>query len=366
MEIVLELEVDELSEGDTEVVITLLVEYIGVDDTLILDIPELVISALLLIVAIIDWVLIGDIDGILLGDTIGEILISLLGELYELIELVGETDGTFDTLIVLLTVTETDPELERDPELESNPELELINVLVIVGIFEAEIVGDCIGEIVWVIVDDPDIELEIELDVVEDTLSDNILEYDTLAETEIDGLFELIALSDIVLLGIVEILIEGELDSVANLVDDPDILILVDKVGFEEDDFNEDEVFETLGDGVIVFETLEVLVLVLLAVEHGDKVEVFVWVPLPVEDTLTVLVLELVVVEDELTVDVVLAVLIGLFEDETEIEGLSDNEKLGDDDADIDFSDDIDIPGLLDTLGEMLPEPLIDPEVESE
>jgi hypothetical protein len=79
-----------------------------------------------------------------------------------------------------------------------------------------------------------------------------------------------------------------------------------------------------------------------------------------------VLVLELVVVEDELTVDVVLAVLIGLFEDETEIEGLSDNEKLGDPEADIDFSDDIDIPGLLDTLGEMLPEPLIDPEVESE
>jgi hypothetical protein len=188
-----------------------------------------------------------------------------------------------------------------------------------------------------VIVDDPDIELEIELDVVEDTLSDNILEYDTLAETEIDGLFENIALSDIVLLGIDEIVFEGELDSVAKLVDDPDILILGDKDGFGEDDFSEDEVFETLGDGVIVFETLEVLVLVLLAVEHGDKVEVFVTVLLPVEDTLTVLVLELVVVEDELTVDVVLAVLIGLFDDETEIEGLSDNEKLADEEADIDF-----------------------------
>jgi hypothetical protein len=39
-----------------------------------------------------------------------------------------------------------------------------------------------------------------------------------------------------------------------------------------------------------------------------------------------VLVLELVVVEEELTVDVVLAVLIGLFEDETETDGLSENE----------------------------------------
>lgn len=308
----------------------------------------------------------GDIDGKLLGDAIGEILISLLGELYELIELVGELEWTFDTLIVLLTVTETEPELEADPEIENKPELELISVLVIVGIFEVEIVGDCIGEIVWVIVDDPDIELEIELDVVEDTLSDNILEYDTLAETEIDGLFENIALSDIVLLGIDEIVFEGELDSVAKLVDDPDILILGDKDGFGEDDFSEDEVFETLGDGVIVFETLEVLVLVLLAVEHGDKVEVFVTVLLPVEDTLTVLVLELVVVEDELTVDVVLAVLIGLFDDETEIEGLSDNEKLADEEADIDFWDDIDKAGLFDTLEEILPEPLIDPEVESE
>jgi len=308
----------------------------------------------------------GDIDGKLLRDAIGEILISLLGELYELIELVGELEWTFDTLIVLLTVTETEPELEADPEIENKPELELISVLVIVGIFEVEIVGDCIGEIVWVIVDDPDIELEIELDVVEDTLSDNILEYDTLAETEIDGLFENIALSDIVLLGIDEIVFEGELDSVAKLVDDPDILILGDKDGFGEDDFSEDEVFETLGDGVIVFETLEVLVLVLLAVEHGDKVEVFVTVLLPVEDTLTVLVLELVVVEDELTVDVVLAVLIGLFDDETEIEGLSDNEKLADEEADIDFWDDIDKAGLFDTLEEILPEPLIDPEVESE
>jgi hypothetical protein len=57
-------------------------------------------------------------------------------------------DGTFDTLLVLLTVTETDPELERDPEPEIIPELELINVLVIVGIFEVEIVVVCIGEIV--------------------------------------------------------------------------------------------------------------------------------------------------------------------------------------------------------------------------
>jgi hypothetical protein len=49
---------------------------------------------------------------------------------------------------VLLTVTETEPELEADPEIENKPELELISVLVIVGIFEVEIVGDCIGEIV--------------------------------------------------------------------------------------------------------------------------------------------------------------------------------------------------------------------------
>ena len=61
-------------------------------------------------------------------------------------------------------------------------------------------------------------------------------------------------------------------------------------------------------------------------VEQGDRVEVLVVVPLPVEETLTVLVLELVVVEDELTVDVVLRVWTGLFEDETEIDGLSDNE----------------------------------------
>jgi hypothetical protein len=37
-----------------------------------------------------------------------------------------------------------------------------------------------------VIVDEPDNELEIELEVVEDTLSEFGLEYDTLAETEID------------------------------------------------------------------------------------------------------------------------------------------------------------------------------------
>jgi hypothetical protein len=43
-------------------------------------------------------------------------------------------------------------------------------------------------------------------------------------------------------------------------------------------------------------------------------------------ETLTVLVLELVVVEDELTVDVVLRDLPGLFEDETEMDGLSENE----------------------------------------
>jgi hypothetical protein len=71
-----------------------------------------------------------------------------------------------------------------------------------------------------------------------------------------------------------------------------------------EDDLDGVDVLEALVDEVIVFETLEVLVLVLLAVEQGDRVEVLVQVPLPVEETLTVLVLELVVVEDELTVDV--------------------------------------------------------------
>ena len=104
------------------------------------------------------------------------------------------------------------------------------------------------------------------------------------------------------------------------------ILILVEKDGIGEDDLEGVDVLETLIDVVWVDETLEVLVFVLLAVEHEDKVEVLVWVPLLVEETLTLLVLELVVVEDELTVDVVLRVWIGLFEDETEIDGLSDNE----------------------------------------
>ena len=71
-----------------------------------------------------------------------------------------------------------------------------------------------------------------------------------------------------------------------------------------EDDLEGVDVLETLIDVVWVDEILEVLVFVLLAVEQGDRVEVLVQVPLPVEETLTVLVLELVVVEDELTVDV--------------------------------------------------------------
>jgi hypothetical protein len=53
-----------------------------------------------------------------------------------------------------------------------------------------------------------------------------------------------------VLLGIVEILIEGELDSVAKLVDDSDILMLVDKVGLGEDDLEGVDVLEILIDVV--------------------------------------------------------------------------------------------------------------------
>ena len=322
----LELETTKLSECIGEIETIGLFELDKVVETVILYIPESDISGLGLCVAIIDSVLIFDLDGILLGDTIGEILISLLGELYELIEIVEELEGIFDILIVLLTVIEADPELETESEFESNPELELINVLVIVGILEAEIVGDEIAEIVWVVEDVIVFKFDIELDDVDDTLSETILDLDTVAETEGNGLFELIELSDIVELCIVEILIEGEFEDVSKLVVDPDILILVEKVGLGEDDLDGVDVLEALVDEVIVFETLEVLVLVLLAVEQGDRVEVLVQVPLPVEETLTVLVLELVVVEDELTVDVELYDWIGLFEDETEIDGLSDNE----------------------------------------
>ena len=170
------------------------------------------------------------------------------------------------------------------------------------------------------------IKLDPELDTLVDTLSEAILELDPLDETDIIGLFEITALSDIVELAKVDILIDGDPEYVAKLLADPDILILVENDGLDEDDLDGVEVLETLVDGVCVDETLEVFVFVLLAVEQGDSVEVLVIVPLPVDETLIVLVLELVVVEDELTVDVVLAVLIGLFEEETETDGLSENE----------------------------------------
>jgi hypothetical protein len=122
LEIVFVLLDDILSDDNAVVEYIKLFEFIGVID----------ISELLLIVAIIDSVLIGDTDGILVEDTIGELVIILLGEL----------DGTFDTLIVLLMVFDSVLELELEPDSETTPDSELINVLVIVGIIEAVIVGD--------------------------------------------------------------------------------------------------------------------------------------------------------------------------------------------------------------------------------
>ena len=77
---------------------------------------------------------------------------------------------------MLLTVIDTDPELETELDSETNPELELINVLVIVGILEAEIVGDERAEIVWVIEDVIVFKLETELDDIGETLLEGILE----------------------------------------------------------------------------------------------------------------------------------------------------------------------------------------------
>ena len=71
---------------------------------------------------------------------------------------------------------EADPELETELVSEVNPVLELINVLVIVGILEVEIVGDESAEIVWVIEDVIVFKFEIEFDDVGDTLSEGILE----------------------------------------------------------------------------------------------------------------------------------------------------------------------------------------------
>lgn len=132
LEIVFVLLDDILSDDNAVVEYIKLFEFIGVID----------ISELLLIVAIIDSVLIGDTDGILVEDTIGEYVFILLCELYELTELLGELDGTFDTLIVLLVVIDSVLELEPEPDSEAIPDSELINVLVIVGIIEAVILGD--------------------------------------------------------------------------------------------------------------------------------------------------------------------------------------------------------------------------------